>query len=299
MKSAWTTAAGENKELYLEPGAYTLRETSAPDGYAKAADISFVVDDSGKVLIDGAEVMTVEMIDVSISKEISVKKVDDSGYPVIGARLAIKEDEAGTTVSTWESGTLPQSVSLAFGKSYILSEDTVPEGYMKADDIKISVSKDGALIVDGKETDDSTISMVDSMKKPFLINKVNDTGDPVIGAKLALIDKDTGETAFLWTTDDAPYEAKLQSGKEYTLRELEAPRGYEKANDVEIEISADMKLIVDGKEKTDTTITMVDSFKHYALPSTGTESRGHLRELLYIIALVCTISLVCRKGKPN
>ena len=266
---------------------------------AKAADISFEVDSSGKVLIDGAEVMAVEMIDVSTNNEISVKKVDDSGYPVIGARLAIKDDETGATVSAWESGTLPQSISLAFGKSYTLAEDTAPEGYMKAADIQISVSKDGALMVDGKEADNSTISMVDSMKKPFLINKVNDTGDPVIGAKLALIDKDTGETAFLWTTDDAPYEAKLQSGKEYTLRELEAPRGYEKADDMEIKISTDMKLTVDGKEVDGTTITMVDSFKPYVLPSTGTDSRGHLRELLYIIALVCTISLVCRKKKPN
>ena len=137
------------------------------------------------------------------------------------------------------------------------------------------------------------------MKKPFLIDKVSDTGDPVIGAKLAIIDKDTGETAFLWSTDDTPYEAKLQSGKKYTLRELEAPRGYEKAEDMDIEISADMKLIVDGKEEADTTITMVDALKPYVLPSTGAESRGHLRELLYIIALVCTISLICRKKGLN
>lgn len=68
---------------------------------------------------------------------------------------------------------------------------------------------------------------------------------------------------------------------------------------MEVEISADMKLIVDGKEVDGTTITMVDSLKPYVLPSTGTESRGHLRELLYIIALVCTTSLVCRKEKPN
>ena len=68
---------------------------------------------------------------------------------------------------------------------------------------------------------------------------------------------------------------------------------------MEIKVSADMKLIIDGKEETGTTIRMVDSLKPYVLPSTGTESRGHLRELLYIIALVCTISLVCRKEKPN
>lgn len=60
-----------------------------------------------------------------------------------------------------------------------------------------------------------------------------------------------------------------------------------------------MKLIVDGEKADGTTITMVDSLKPYVLPSTGAESRGNLRELLYIIALVCTVSLVCRKEKPN
>lgn len=66
---------------------------------------------------------------------------------------------------------------------------------------------------------------------------------------------------------------------------------------MEVEISADMKLIVDGKEVDGTTITMVDSFKPYILPSTGAESCRHLMALLYIIALGCAISLVCRKKK--
>ena len=37
--------------------------------------------------------------------------------------------------------------------------------------------------------------------------------------------------------------------------------------------------------------------KSYILPSTGTESRRHLMALLYIIALVCAISLVFHKDK--
>ena len=35
---------GSNKELYLEPGEYLLRETKAPDGYNKIEDTSFTVD---------------------------------------------------------------------------------------------------------------------------------------------------------------------------------------------------------------------------------------------------------------
>lgn len=38
------TSDGSNKDLYLEPGEYILRETKAPDGYNKIEDVNFIVD---------------------------------------------------------------------------------------------------------------------------------------------------------------------------------------------------------------------------------------------------------------
>lgn len=38
------TSDGSNKDLYLEPGEYILRETKAPDGYNKIEDVRFTVD---------------------------------------------------------------------------------------------------------------------------------------------------------------------------------------------------------------------------------------------------------------
>ncbi len=38
------TSDGSNKDFYLEPGEYILRETKAPDGYNKIEDVSFIVD---------------------------------------------------------------------------------------------------------------------------------------------------------------------------------------------------------------------------------------------------------------
>lgn len=43
LVAKWTSD-GSNKELYLEPGEYVLRETKAPDGYNKIDDIAFLVD---------------------------------------------------------------------------------------------------------------------------------------------------------------------------------------------------------------------------------------------------------------
>lgn len=43
VKANWTSD-GSNKDLYLEPGEYILRETKAPEGYNKIEDVRFTVD---------------------------------------------------------------------------------------------------------------------------------------------------------------------------------------------------------------------------------------------------------------
>lgn len=59
VKASWTSD-GSNKELYLEPGEYILRETKAPDGYNKIEDTSFTVD------------KIVTLNDIEVARQISV-----------------------------------------------------------------------------------------------------------------------------------------------------------------------------------------------------------------------------------
>ncbi|MSS20395.1 SpaA isopeptide-forming pilin-related protein [Pseudoramibacter porci] len=64
------------------------------------------------------------------------------------------------------------------------------------------------------------------------IAKVDENGKPVKGAILAVYDKD-GKLIESWTSDGTKHRitAKLVAGETYTLKELKAPEGYEKAAD--------------------------------------------------------------------
>ena len=109
---------------------YTLTETIPADGYTTAADIEFIVKDTG-------EVQTVVMKD-DITR-IELYKVDEQGKNLPGAKLQLK-DSNGNVVDEWVSTDKPHLVEkLIVGEKYILSEIEVPEGYHKAKDIEFVV----------------------------------------------------------------------------------------------------------------------------------------------------------------
>ncbi|MCF0112017.1 MAG: hypothetical protein HUJ58_08940, partial [Erysipelotrichaceae bacterium] len=62
----WTTSTKKESDghtIELTAGTYTLSETKAPDGYAKADPITFEVDENGKITVDGEEVTELTMVD--------------------------------------------------------------------------------------------------------------------------------------------------------------------------------------------------------------------------------------------
>lgn len=174
--ASWTTAAGESRELSLEPGSYTLKELSAPAGYTKAPDISFTVDDAGKIFIGNMEVSDIEMIDNSIETTVSISKTDNLGFPVTGAGLTLTDTSTGKVADSWQTDNKPHDVKLAFGKTYILSETSVPNGYEKAQNITITVSSDGSLTVDGRKETDTNVSMIDA-RKPYILPSTGGSGN--------------------------------------------------------------------------------------------------------------------------
>jgi uncharacterized surface anchored protein len=64
------------------------------------------------------------------------------------------------------------------------------------------------------------------------------TGKELPGAKLQVLDEN-GKVVEEWTSTNKPHyiEAKLIAGKKYTLREILAPNGYEKATDISFTVN--------------------------------------------------------------
>lgn len=107
----------------------------------------------------------------------------------------------------------------------------------------------------------------------------------VEGAKLSLIEKESGAVVTSWTSGKAPevLQKTLNVGVVYVLREDEAPEGYQKAHDVGFRIDSYGSVeILSGTENgnaelSDSTITLYDT--RIPLEEVVTESREKIRKV--------------------
>ena len=167
------------------------------------------------------------------------------GKELVSAEMVL-ENADGETVDKWISnGTNHIVLKLGAGE-YVLKEIAAPDGYVIAMDIKFSVDIYGNVTV---ENVDSTavsdngyplIVMVDDTTKVRISKQDVTTGEELPGATLQIIDEN-GNVVEEWVSTNEPHmiEGKLIAGKEYTLKEIIAPEGYEITNEIKFTVNAD------------------------------------------------------------
>ena len=239
---SWTSTKEDHYVSGLEEGkTYRLVEAEAPKGYVKAKDVFFTVSNEKKN-------ESVVMKDAKIT----ASKTDITGtQEVPGATLTVK-DEDGNTVDTWVSGDKEHHVSgLEEGKTYTLIEETAPEGYVRAEEITFTVTK---------EKVDQEVNMFDAQVKVTKTDAL--TGDAVKGAEFTVFDKD-GNIVDKWTTDGTAHAVSgLDAGCEYILKETKTPEGYMTAPDRTLVVSGEQNMDVEIKEQpvlTDIEVQKVDA----------------------------------------
>ena len=224
----WTSGKEEHSISGLEEGKrYTLTETTAPKGYVKAESITFTAGDKDQKLVMKDKQVTITKTEVTGTKEIE------------GVKMTVK-DEAGKTVDTWTSGKEEHYVSgLEEGKKYTLIEETAPDGYVKAESIEFTVSR---------EKKNEAYIMKD---KQVTVTKTEVSGtDEVEGAKMTVTDE-KGKTVDEWTSGkEEHYVSGLEEGKTYTLIEETAPEGYVRAEEITFTVT---------NEKVDQEVNMFDA----------------------------------------
>ena len=114
---------------------YTMTETLPADGYVTAESITFTVEDT-------SEVQKVEMKD-DVTK-VQISKTDISGKELPGAKLTIL-DKNGKTVESWTSEGKPHYIEMLPIGEYTLREETAPDGYLVAEDVKFTVKDTGEI----------------------------------------------------------------------------------------------------------------------------------------------------------
>jgi uncharacterized surface anchored protein len=218
-------------------GNYILRETSAPTahGYVKSEDVAFTVE----------EVIDIQKVDMTDDHtELHIKKTDFvTGDEVEGAHLQLIDSD-GNIYAEWVTDGSEYVLEYIPVGTYTLVETLPADGYATAEAVTIEVKEVGHLIeVQKAEMKDQPLTI--KIKKTDFVY-----GKEVIGATLQLIDGN-GDVFVQWVTGDTTnsnIEIDEETGETYllisyipagiyTLREIQAPDGYEIAEDVTVVVA--------------------------------------------------------------
>lgn len=240
-ENAYMTAVSDENGYFefdeIPYGEYIVREIEAPTGYILSGE-SYPV-----TVCEDGETITIRTVNKPITVEVS--KVDVYGEELIGADMQL-ENADGEIIDEWISDGTNHIVTELPAGDYTLKEIAAPDGYVIATDIEFEVFADGTIKI--RNVDSTAISedgnplivMVDDTTKVKISKRDITTDKELTGATLQIIDED-GNVVEEWVSADEAHlvEGKLIAGKEYTLREIIAPDGYEIANEIKFTVNED------------------------------------------------------------
>ena len=221
-------------------GTYTLTETNIPDNAtASPAEQSVTVDATTT-----AKVYTVTNTFTERTGNVKVTKTADDNA-VAGITFSLTGTSSygnpvSMTATTDASGVATfTGVPLSDDTGYTVTEVDVALKYITptaSTGIKVTAANTTEVKVENKLTTTT-------------ISKVDESGNPVVGASLAVYDS-TGKEIDSWTSEKTAHTISgLEKGATYTLKETKPAPGYTTAADVTFTVSAS------GAE---TRVTMVD-----------------------------------------
>ncbi|PWX56968.1 adhesin [Clostridium perfringens] len=222
----------------IKPAEYTIHEVEAPQGY--------LVTNPVNVTVKPNKVSTVEMTDTQIKGKIQILKVDaETQKPLKGAEFEVKNanGEKVATITSDENGIAETGV-LPFA-NYVIKEIKAPNKYT----------------LDGKEYPVSITKHMETVKLTVANTKKNgsieivkkgDDGKLLEGAEFNL--EDTNGKVIATQKSNKDGKAVFSDLKEgnYVLKEVNAPKGYNLVNPVNVEVKADEVTKLDLTDKATT-----------------------------------------------
>ena len=286
----------------LPLGTLTVEETKAPAGYTldnKVIDASNspapnirngvvlfnIVDDNSTARVVGGNEYTV--VEGVLRGGLEIQKKDADTNENVGTATfqivnknnydVVARDENGDVVATAAAGqTLPYTITTdanGYWKSndsflpagaYELVEVSAPAGYYLNTNPKPFEIKDNGATVSLEFADEKIV--ID-------VAKTDGKGNNVAGAKLTLIEKDTGNevATFITTKENTDISKFVEGGKTYILREDEAPFGFNKFEDIEFTVI--------GTRQHEQVVTAVDTRKVFYVSAIKVDAMDNSKKL--------------------
>ncbi|WP_422851198.1 SpaA isopeptide-forming pilin-related protein [Bacillus thuringiensis] len=178
---------------------------------------------------------------------LQIKKVDENDKNIVlkDAKFDVidKDNNVVATVTTNEKG-IAEVKDLPLG-DYFVKEINAPEGYIKVDTpVKVTIDNTNVIELVMKNTKKVENGQFKLLKKD------SESGQLLPGAKFDVIDKDGKVVETIVTDDKGEALSKQLPVGSYTLKEVEAPKGYElSSSSVSVDVEANKVLTVDVVNK--------------------------------------------------
>ena len=194
----------------LSEGTYKVVEVSAPSGY-------FVSSEEKEFTLDKSHTsITVDFEDKK--NEVLIEKRDASNNNFVsGAVLRLVRVSDNSIIDEWTSNNKAHSIKGLGPGEYKVIEVKAPNGYtLSSSEVPVTIT--------GEEKEARTVTFYNSNNQ-VVINKVDEEGNPLSGAKLKVTNSNGDEIETFTTTKEAYTLDKLSPGT-YYVEEIEAPSGY-------------------------------------------------------------------------
>ncbi|PWX64532.1 SpaA isopeptide-forming pilin-related protein [Clostridium perfringens] len=222
----------------IEPAEYIIEEIEAPTGYLIANPVN--------VTVKPNKVSTVEMTDTQIKGKIQILKIDaETQKPLKGAEFEVKNAN-GERVETIISGDdgIAETGVLPFA-NYAIKEIKAPDKYtLNGKEYPVSITKH-------METVKLTVANTKKNGSIEIVKK-GDDGKLLEGAEFNLEDTNGKVIATQKSNKDGKVLfSDLKEGN-YVIKEVNAPKGYNLVNPVNVEVKADEVTKLDLTDKATT-----------------------------------------------
>ena len=246
----FTSSSDEVSIKQLRPGTYHLSETKAPAGCMRVLhDVDFKVGEDGTVTISDEEVDIVSVTDQeTVFKIFKIDKDTEEAVP--GAVFQILTSD-GDPVAEWTTDSEVKTFRgvLDVETEYTLHEKSHPDNYKPVPDLTFSLNPDGTVQVEDSTADylevRSGVLTVLEEKTSVKFKKLNENGDPVIGAQFTLTGTGTPAFTRTWTSDGTDHLISGIPAGQYTLSET-SPSGYTAISPVTLTIDEMSAVTIEG-----------------------------------------------------